>query len=394
MTIVGSPMRRSSVGGWIDEVPAHWSLDRVGQHFVERRETVSDEDFRPLSVTKNGVVPQLDTVAKTGDGENRKRVARGDLVINSRSDRKGSSGLSDLEGSVSTISIVLRPRDIDARFAHYLLRSQPFQEEFYRYGSGIVDDLWSTRWAQMRDIKIPVPPLEEQRGIVHYLDHVTSRIDGLIERHLRLREVVFERRNALVYEALSVSQSVRVGRLLMKLSRPTAHESEVLTAYRDGQVTRRSERREEGYTLSSAAFGYQGVHAGDLVFHGLDGFAGAVGVAEMAGICSPVYHVAAARRGVNVRYVAIALQVLAAQGFLAAQGGSVRQRSVDFRNWATFSALPIGVPPIQIQNEIVEAHERGLAVVRRESRVVDLLRERREALIARAVTGKTAAGNL
>jgi type I restriction enzyme S subunit len=74
----------------------HWDLRRLGYYFGERREKVSDLDYQPLSVTKDGIVPQLESAAKTDDGDNRKRVCRGDFVINSRSDRKGSAGLSDL----------------------------------------------------------------------------------------------------------------------------------------------------------------------------------------------------------------------------------------------------------------------------------------------------------
>lgn len=373
---------------WLAATPAHWQIARLGQYFVERRETVSDVDYVPLSVTKDGVVPQLENAAKTDYGDNRKRVVSGDFVINSRSDRRGSAGVSQFDGSVSTISIVLTPRGIDGRFAHYLLRSQPFQEEFYRFGSGIVADLWSTRWAQMRDIKIPVPPPQEQRSTVEYLDREIGRIDSLIDKQNQLRELILQRRDALMEESQEGARSVRLGRVLTKLDRPVGSETEVLTAYRDGQVTRRSQRREEGYTFAAATDGYQGVRPGDLVFHGLDGFAGAVGIAEAPGICSPVYHVARSRAGADVRFVALALQSLAAHGYVEAYGNSVRQRSVDYRNWAFFSGLSVRIPLMPVQRDVVEKHERGLAILRRDGYVVELLRERRQALVAAAVTGQ------
>src|SRR5687767_7062662 len=95
---------------WLQHVPEHWNVQRIGYYFSERREKVSDKEFPALSVTKNGIVPQIDTAAKTDDGDNRKRVAKGDFVINSRSDRKGSAGASDLDGSVSLICTILRPQ--------------------------------------------------------------------------------------------------------------------------------------------------------------------------------------------------------------------------------------------------------------------------------------------
>ncbi|RYG87265.1 MAG: restriction endonuclease subunit S, partial [Alphaproteobacteria bacterium] len=165
--------------GWLGRVPSHWELRRLGYFFQERREKVSDKDFVPLSVTKNGIVPQLDTAAKTDDGDNRKRVCAGDFVINSRSDRKGSSGISSFDGSVSLICTVLEPQEkIVSRFIHHLFRSEPFQEEFYRFGKGIVADLWSTNYSEMRNILLAMPPPHEQRKIAAFLDQETAKIDA------------------------------------------------------------------------------------------------------------------------------------------------------------------------------------------------------------------------
>jgi type I restriction enzyme S subunit len=130
-------------------------------------------------------------------------IKKGDFVINSRSDRKGSSGLSSLDGSCSSIYIVLEPKGIDGKFAHELLRSQVFQEEFYRWGTGIVDDLWSTRYARMKMISIPVPPENETQGIISYLDQETSKIDLLISKKEQLIEKLLERRQALITQVVT-----------------------------------------------------------------------------------------------------------------------------------------------------------------------------------------------
>jgi type I restriction enzyme, S subunit len=167
--------------------PIKWTVYRLGQLVNERREKVSDAEFAPLSVTRAGIVPQLEHVAKTDDGENRKRVKRGDFVINSRSDRKGSSGLSESDGSVSLINIVLEPRrEVDGRFLHHLLRSSAFQEEFYRFGHGIVADLWTTRFSELKAIRVAIPDLKAQRSVADFLDRETRRIDALIATKERL----------------------------------------------------------------------------------------------------------------------------------------------------------------------------------------------------------------
>jgi len=190
---------------WMGNVPTSWFIRRLGFYFEERREKVSDRDFPPLSVTKLGVVPQLETAAKTDDGDNRKRVCAGDYVINSRSDRKGSSGVSRLSGSVSLINTVLKPvtTDLNINFAHHLLRSVPFQEEFYRYGKGIVADLWSTNYSEMRNIVLAMPSLAEQDAIATFLDRETAKIDALIAEQEKLIALLAEKRQATISHAVT-----------------------------------------------------------------------------------------------------------------------------------------------------------------------------------------------
>ena len=85
-------------------------LDQIGSLYDERSVKVSDKEYAPLSVTKQGIVPQFETAAKTDNNDNRKLIKKNDFVINSRSDRRGSCGISEYEGSCSLINIVLKPR--------------------------------------------------------------------------------------------------------------------------------------------------------------------------------------------------------------------------------------------------------------------------------------------
>ena len=204
MSISRYPEYKDSGVNWLGQVPKHWVLMRIGSCFAERREKVSDKLFPALSVTKGGIVPQIETAAKTDDGDNRKKVLKGDFVINSRSDRKGSAGISDIDGSVSLICTVLKPlSQMDAMFVHHLLRSQPFQEEFYRNGRGIVADLWSTPYGEMRSILLAVPPATEQTAIANFLDRETAKIDALVAEQQRLIELLKEKRQAVISRAVT-----------------------------------------------------------------------------------------------------------------------------------------------------------------------------------------------
>ena len=204
---------KDSAVEWLGDIPSHWGAKRLGQFFKERREKVSDKDYAALSVTMKGIVPQLENAAKSDAGDNRKLVLKNDFVINSRSDRKGSSGTSPFDGSVSLISIVLEPRDISPRFVHHLLRSYPFQEEFYRYGKGIVADLWSTNSSEMKNILIPNIPIDEQTQIANFLDHETAKIDTLIEKQQTLIRLLQEKRQAVISHAVTPDENEKSAKL-------------------------------------------------------------------------------------------------------------------------------------------------------------------------------------
>ena len=189
---------------WIGEIPSDWGLSKIGAVYEERNEKVSDADFPPLSVTKQGVVPQLETAAKTNDGENRKLVKKNDFVINSRSDRRGSCGISEYDGSCSLINTVLKPRrNMCNAYYSFVFRSERFADEFYRWGNGIVDDLWSTKWSNMKRIYIPAPSLQEQRRITDYLDRKCSQIDAIIARQQEVIEKLKAYKLSVITEAVT-----------------------------------------------------------------------------------------------------------------------------------------------------------------------------------------------
>ena len=189
---------------WYGELPERWESHKVSEIFTERREKVSDTEFAPLSVSKGGVVPQIATVAKSNAGDNRKLVRKGDFAINSRSDRRGSSGVSQYDGSISLINIVLTPRnEMSTKYWNYLLKSHKFIEEYYRNGRGIVADLWTTRYDEMKMIYLPVPPRGEQDQIVCYLDWKMSQINKLINAKKRQIALLQEQRRVLVNKVVT-----------------------------------------------------------------------------------------------------------------------------------------------------------------------------------------------
>ncbi len=189
---------------WIGEIPESWNINKIGQIYQERNKKVSDKEFMPLSVTKNGIVPQLETAAKTDNGDNRKLVKQNDFVINSRSDRRGSCGISEFTGSVSLINTVLMPRkNINNTYYNFTFKSECFADEFYRWGTGIVDDLWSTKWSAMKNIYIPYPSINVQQQIADYLDKKCGEIDEVVDKQKAVIEKLKEYKQSVITEAVT-----------------------------------------------------------------------------------------------------------------------------------------------------------------------------------------------
>ena len=93
--------------------------------------------------------------------------------------------------------------------------------------------------------------------------------------------------------------------LLKKIERPVSEDDEVITCFRDGEVTLRRNRRTEGFTESLKEIGYQGIRKGDLVIHEMDAFAGSVGVSDSDGKGTPVYSVCEPASNANAQYYAL-----------------------------------------------------------------------------------------
>lgn len=196
---------------WIGDIPKNWNMSKIGSLYTQRNEKVSDKEYQPLSVTMQGVLPQLASAAKTDDGDNRKLVRVGDFAINSRSDRRGSCGISPLDGSVSLINIILTPRTtMHPGYYDWLFHTTLFADEFYKWGHGIVADLWTTRWQEMKSICVPVPEYAEQKRISEFLNSECAEIDAVLEKTRASIDEYKKLKQTVITQA--VTKGIRGGR--------------------------------------------------------------------------------------------------------------------------------------------------------------------------------------
>lgn len=318
-------MREMKYSGaeWIGDIPNNWGITKIGLVYQERNIKVSDLDYAPLSVTMKGVLPQLDSAAKSADRDNRKLVQVGDFVINSRSDRRGSYGISKYVGSCSLINTVLEARNgIDARYYSYVLFTKLFPDEFYRWGSGIVADLWSTRWEYMKRIVLPNPPEEERKTIVRLLDKKCDDIDVAIEEQEKNIEQLEQLRQSVICEittrGLTPNRSMKpsghewIGEIpsewkmvysksLFELRKERALEGdEQLTSSQKYGIIRQKDFMElEGRQVVQVVTGEEilkHVEAGDFVIS-MRSFQGGLEYSEISGKISSAYVMLIPRKG-------------------------------------------------------------------------------------------------
>lgn len=368
-----------------------WSLYRRG-----KKTGFPDEEL--LSVYRDyGVVRKADRTDNWNRmGENLSAyqlVEPGDLVLNKMKTWQGSLAVSSIRGIVSPAYFVYKPQtDNDPRFLHYTLRSRHHVEFYASISKGVRPNQWDLQPEMIESMRVFLPDIDTQREIAERLDRIDQMILGLDDLSLKLREHANASLVELGQRLVSPGDRIRLGLMLEKCARAALPGDGVVTAFRDGQVALRSRRREEGFTLSATEAGYQGVEPGDFVFHGLDGFAGAVGVSEDRGKASPAYHVCTATELTSERFMAWAVRALSLNGFMESYSFSVRQRSVDFRSWENFARVPMTYLPLGEQQSITdhldELNGRIKQMQARVAKLRELLFERLSAHIAHARFGR------
>lgn len=179
--------------------------------------------------------------------------------------------------------------------------------------------------------------------------------------------------------------------LFEKMDRPVRADDGVVTCFRDGQVTLRSNRRTDGFTNAMKEHGYQGIRKGDLVIHAMDAFAGAIGVSDSDGKSTPVYSACVPRteNSVDPYFYAYYMRHVALSGLLVSLAKGIRERSTDFR-FADFANLALAFPSLGEQRAIASFLDGKCKKVDEAVRIkeaqIALLRERRQILIQEAVT--------
>lgn len=258
---------------------------------------------------------------------------------------------------------------------------------------------------------VAVPPLPEQQKIAAHLDSECAKIDDVITKTKATIEEYKKLKQSVITEA--VTKGIRPNRemkdsgiewigeipkewtvekgkhILTLLERPVKDDDGVITCFRDGEVTLRSNRREEGYTFSIQETGYQGIEPNDLVVHGMDGFAGAIGISDSRGKATPVLNVLDSSE--YKKYIMYYLRSMAYNGVFLALSTGIRVRTCD-TNWNKLKELPYPLPSIEEQREISEYIDKSTLrineIISQKSSLLTELESYKKSLIYEYVTGK------
>ncbi|WP_216366772.1 restriction endonuclease subunit S [Halovulum dunhuangense] len=397
-----------------------WSLVPAKHRFRYRKDSNAGmKESHRLALTMGGVIDRsLDDTdgLQSSDYGSYQIFEKGDLafkLIDLQNIKTSRVGLVPRRGIMSPAYIRLTPAsdDVYPEFFYWYFYAAYIGNIFNGLGGGIRQNLSQT---ELLEFPVPDIPIADQVAIARFLDRETGLIDGLIEKKARfialLKEKILTFSDACVTgrddSQLTVKDvdipwapripkhwTVRKGKhLFEEMARPVAPDDEIITAFRDGQVCLRSKRRTEGYTFAEKEVGYQKILKGDLVIHTMDAFAGAIGVSEDDGKATGEYAVCKPRSDEAVpEYYAYLLRCMARRNYIYVLCPSVRERAPRFR-FVRFAPVKLPVPPREEQLEIVDRIERATArmknLIAQTERSIDLLREKRAALITAAVTGK------
>lgn len=405
---------------WIGSIPVDWKT--VPIYYVAKEVTTKNKTllrknafkfFFGNIINKPNFNPDEDNyVNKTI--RNYIIVNPGDIVINGLNLNfdfvTKRVGMVTRPGTITSAYISLRPKAnvILPKYMLYILRTYDSEKAFHNMGGGVRKIL---NYDELSKSKIILPSISAQTRIIKFLDKKVSQIDDISKKIQQEITDLEEYRKSIITKAVTkglnpnvpmkdsgipwigkIPQNWKIikGKYLFRLlSKPVKKDDQVITCFRDGQVTLRVKRRTTGFTMSDQEIGYQGIDKGDLVVHGMDGFAGAIGISDSRGKGSPVLNVLDSNQ--DKKYMMYCLRATAQLGVFQALAKGIRVRSADTR-WSTLANLKYAIPPQSEQANVVNYLSNNSyklnAIIQAKKDLVEKLNQYKQSIIYEYVTGK------
>ncbi|MBY8919039.1 restriction endonuclease subunit S (plasmid) [Nitratireductor rhodophyticola] len=418
---------------WVDQIPVDWEAKRlrfvadISNSNVDKKAYDDQVSVRLCNYTdvyyNEVITPDLDFMEATASQAEIKKcgLRAGDVIITKDSEDPRDIGVpafvqEDMPGVVCGyhLSIIRTSDPITAEYIQFSIMSHLNKARLY------VDTPGVTRFGldqdTIKNILVLLPPSDERRQIVRRLRSETAEIDGLIEKKTRFIALLKEKRAAVITHAVTKGidpdapmkdsgvdwlgrvlahwDILRIAALFREVSRPADPVLPVLSVsihdgVTDGELA--DEDRDRKVALSEDRTKYQGVAPGDLVYNMMRAWQGAFGAVTVKGLVSPAYVVAAPVTTFRTKFIEHLLHTKSA----AEEIRRFSRGIADFRMrlyWDHFRTLKVCLPPLAEQDRILSEIDTETAridgLISLTERSIDLLREKRAALITAAVTGK------
>lgn len=368
---------------FIPEIPEHWDLRRLKNFAV----IGSGQDQKGVE-NDNGKY----SIYGTGGllGKTNQFLYEGPSVILGR---KGTIDnpffVTEPFWTVDTAYYTKIKEDVDPRFFFYCCLTIPF--DYYKYGSAVP----SMSQRDLNQIRLPYPPLEEQKNIADYLDEQTLKINNFIQTKLRFIELLKEQRQSIITHAVTkgidenvnmketvlgeIPEHWEIRRLKTLVEMKSGENITSETIYQTGEYPVYGGNGLRGYTKTYTnegdfvLIGRQGALCGNVNYASGKFFASEHAVVVYPKVELDFYWLGETLRMMNLNQYSMA----AAQPGLAINNIRI---------------LPVPFPNIEKQKRIVEhikTETRTLDfAINKAEREIELIKEYREAMIAEAVTGK------
>lgn len=408
---------------WLGMVPSLWDV-RPLKAVATCNDEVLPEATDPETVIEyveisgvdegKGIVATESLTFATAPSRARRIVRHGDVLISTvRTYLRAIATVVHPPANLiaSTGFAAIRPRGVHAGFLGYMLHAEYLMSEVIARSVGI--SYPAINASDLMRLKGPVPSIEEQAVISTFLDHETAKIEALVDEQKRLIELLKEKRQAVISHAVTKGLNptapmkdsgvewleevpahwteTRLKALFRQEKRQGYPDKDVLSVYREFGVILKDSRTDNFNKTPEDVTSYQLVEPGDLVVNKMKAWQGSLGISELNGITSPDYVVFVPLHSVLAGYLHLLLRSKRMVSMYLSISNGIRLAQWRIEPEA-FLAQPVFLPPVEEQRTIAsfltEQASKWDALVAEADASIDLLEQRRSALITAAVTGK------
>ncbi|EFN8554655.1 restriction endonuclease subunit S [Escherichia coli] len=408
------PEYRDSGMEWLGEIPRTWQTYTGKRLFSSVRTPALSNDEQLAASQKYGVIPQT-LMMQLNDSkvmlalkgtDSFRHVEKNNFVISLRS-FEGGIEHSNYQGCVSPAYTVLKSvNDISFSFYRYLLKSEPYISALQASTDSLRDGK-SINYEQFGAITLPSPSLPEQSIIAHFLDHETAKIDNLIEKQQQLIELLKEKRQAVISHAVTKGLNPDVPMkdsgvewlgeipnnwITIKLKFITTLRSEKIVLPHTRYVGLENISSGDGSFIVTTDITPESTsllfEKDDILFGKLRPYLAKAWLATFSGVCSSEFLVLKVEK-LNPKYLNY---FILSQTFIKQVDSSTYGTKMPRANWEDIGQLPIPLCSYEESKKIAMYLDKltaNLDILKEQQlHQIELLKERRTALISAAVTGK------